>query len=266
MIQMLPTNCYIMTNYRITKVLFFFFLLALRLFDGRQPVIAILDPAIIKIILVKHFYTHFTNRRDFGLNGELDTSIAITRDEHWKRIRTVLSPNFTSGRLKEMLPIINHYGKILVESAQKKVENGEAIDLKSFFGGYSMDVTTSTSFSINVDSINNPNDPFVMHIKTFLKFDTFDPVILLVGRRPLYFDLPSFLILLLLLLLFSTSSSPHVFPSFPLHLHFYLHHLHHFYLHHLHAHLHLHQLHLDFPFSSQELHWRRGQSISFLSI
>nr|XP_060642872.1 cytochrome P450 3A9-like [Anolis sagrei ordinatus] len=154
------------------------------LFDGRQPVMAILDPAIIKVILVKHFYTHFTNRRDFGLNGELDTSIAITRDEHWKRIRTVLSPNFTSGRLKEMLPIINHYGKMLEESVQKKVENEESIDLKNFFGGYSMDVTTSTSFSINVDSINNPNDPFVKHIKTFLKFDTFDPVILLVVIFP----------------------------------------------------------------------------------
>ena len=35
----------------------------LRIFDGRQPVLAILDPVLIKTILVKECYTNFTNRR-----------------------------------------------------------------------------------------------------------------------------------------------------------------------------------------------------------
>ncbi|XP_042336762.1 cytochrome P450 3A29-like [Sceloporus undulatus] len=154
------------------------------LFDGRQPVMAILDPTIIKTILIKEFYTSFTNRRDFGLNGELDTSIITVRDEQWKRIRTVLSPNFTSGRLKDMMPIINHYGKKLVENVQKNVGNDESIDMKVLFGAYSMDVVASTSFSINVDSINNPNDPFVRHVKDFLKLSVFNPVIFLLVIFP----------------------------------------------------------------------------------
>ena len=35
----------------------------LRIFDGRQPVLAVLDPILIKNILVKECYTIFTNRQ-----------------------------------------------------------------------------------------------------------------------------------------------------------------------------------------------------------
>lgn len=41
----------------------------------------------------------------------------------------------------------------------------------SVFGAYSMDVITSTSFGVNIDSMNNPQDPFVKEIKKLVKFD-----------------------------------------------------------------------------------------------
>ncbi|XP_015282693.1 PREDICTED: cytochrome P450 3A29-like [Gekko japonicus] len=154
------------------------------LFDGRQPLMVILDPVIIKAILVKECYTYFTNRRNFRLNGDLESAITIATDEQWKRIRTILSPTFTSGRLKEMLPIINSNGEKLWKNVQKKVDNGEPIAMKDLFGAYSMDVITSTSFSVDVDSMNNPNDPFVTQIKKFLKFSFFSPLFLLLVIFP----------------------------------------------------------------------------------
>lgn len=38
----------------------------------------------------------------FGLNGIMDSALLLAQDESWKRIRTVLSPTFTSGKLKEV--------------------------------------------------------------------------------------------------------------------------------------------------------------------
>ncbi|XP_075021434.1 cytochrome P450 3A29-like [Calonectris borealis] len=154
------------------------------LFDGRQPVLAILDPILIKNVLVKECYTIFTNRRNFGLNGILDSAVSIAEDEKWKRIRTVLSPTFTSGKLKEMFPIINHYGEKLVKNIEKKVANDEFVAMKDIFGAYSMDVVTSTSFSVNIDSINNPKDPFVTNIKQFLKFSFLNPVFIALVAFP----------------------------------------------------------------------------------
>ncbi|XP_015674990.1 cytochrome P450 3A24-like [Protobothrops mucrosquamatus] len=154
------------------------------LFDGRQPVMAILDPALIKSVLVKEFHTYFTNRRNFGLNGDLDTAIFFTVNEQWKRIRNTWSPSFTSGRLKEMLPIINHYHEILVKNLQKKVDNDEVMDMRLIFSAYSLDVVTSTSFGINVDSLNHPNDPVVVNIKKILNFSFLNPILILTVLFP----------------------------------------------------------------------------------
>uniref|UniRef100_A0A4W5KJJ2 Cytochrome P450 3A n=1 Tax=Hucho hucho TaxID=62062 RepID=A0A4W5KJJ2_9TELE len=47
-----------------------------------------------------------------------------------------------------------------------------------------MDVVTSTAFSVDIDSLNNPSDPFVSNVKKMLKFDLFNPLFLLVALFP----------------------------------------------------------------------------------
>ncbi|GCB81976.1 hypothetical protein scyTo_0021500, partial [Scyliorhinus torazame] len=83
------------------------------IYDGRLPILSIMDIDLIKTIFIKEFYTLFTNKRErnlltvkvqypnFGLNGLFEESLMVVEDDHWKRIRSVLSPSFTSGRLKE---------------------------------------------------------------------------------------------------------------------------------------------------------------------
>ncbi|XP_052610745.1 cytochrome P450 3A9 isoform X1 [Peromyscus californicus insignis] len=153
-------------------------------YEGRQPVLAITDPDMIKTVLVKECYSTFTNRRVFGPSGILKKAITIAENEEWKRIRALLSPTFTSGKLKEMLPIINQYADVLVRNMRHGSENGNSISMKDIFGAYSMDVITATSFGVNVDSLNNPQDPFVEKIKKILKFDIFDPLFLTVTLFP----------------------------------------------------------------------------------
>ncbi|XP_071461708.1 cytochrome P450 3A4-like [Marmota flaviventris] len=147
------------------------------LFEGSQPVLATTEPSIIKTVLIKECYSVFTNRRDLGPMGFMKKAISLSEDEEWKRLRTLLSPTFTSGKLKEMFPIINQYGDVLVKNMRMESEKGKFINLKDIFGAYSMDVITATSFGVNIDSLNNPQDPFVEKVKKLLRFDFFDPLL-----------------------------------------------------------------------------------------
>lgn len=154
------------------------------LYDGRQPLLAVTDTAMIKTILVKECYSVFTNRRDVGLNGPLRDAVSIVEDEDWKRIRSILSPSFTSGRLKEMYKLMLHHSSNMIKVLHKKVKADEVIEVKEVFGPYSMDVVTSCAFSIDIDSINNPSDPFVENIKKMVKFNFLNPLLVLVVLFP----------------------------------------------------------------------------------
>uniref|UniRef100_A0A8C0AJX6 unspecific monooxygenase n=1 Tax=Bos mutus grunniens TaxID=30521 RepID=A0A8C0AJX6_BOSMU len=183
-----------------------------RIFEGKHPLLVITDPDMIKTVLVKECYSVFTNRRVFGPTGVMKNAVSVAEDEQWKRIRTLLSPTFTSGKLKEMFPIIGKYGDVLVRNLRKEAEKGTSVDMKDVFGAYSMDVITSTSFGVNIDSLGNPQDPFVENAKKLLRFDILDPFLLSVGKCPttflfLYFSLHPFFPLVL--------SSLFLLPSLP---------------------------------------------------
>ncbi|KAI5091214.1 cytochrome P450, family 3, subfamily A, polypeptide 65, partial [Silurus meridionalis] len=120
----------------------------------------------------------------FPLSGPLYDAVTTAEDEDWRRIRGVLSPSFTSGRLKEMFGIMKSHSHTLVENLKKTSERGESADIKEFFGPYSLDVVTNTAFGVNIESLNNPNHPFVDNIKKLLDLNVFNPLFLATALFP----------------------------------------------------------------------------------
>ncbi|XP_038202452.2 cytochrome P450 3A11-like isoform X5 [Arvicola amphibius] len=154
------------------------------LLDGPTPVLAITDTEMIKNVLVKDCYSVFTNRRSMGPAGIMNKAVSASKDEEWKRIRALLSPTFTSGKLKEMFPIVEQYGDILVKYLRREAEKGKPLTMKEVLGAYSLDVITSTAFGVNVDSLNNRNDPFMEKTKKLINLDFFDPLLMSVVLFP----------------------------------------------------------------------------------
>ncbi|KAK1885801.1 Cytochrome P450 3A27 [Dissostichus eleginoides] len=140
-------------------------------YEFRKPMLAVMDPDMVKAIIVKECFTYFTNRRNFRLNGDLYDAISIVEDDEWRRIRHILTPSFTSGRIKEMFSLMKHHSSKLTTSLQSKACNNEVITVKDFFGAYSMDVMASCAFSVDVDSINNPSHPLIKHASKLFKLN-----------------------------------------------------------------------------------------------
>uniref|UniRef100_A0A8C5KJM6 unspecific monooxygenase n=1 Tax=Jaculus jaculus TaxID=51337 RepID=A0A8C5KJM6_JACJA len=150
------------------------------IYEGRRPMLAITDPDMIKAVLVKECYSAFTNRQVFGpVKDCMKKSLALCKDEEWKRNRVLLSPTFTSGRLKEMLPIIQWYGDTLVQTLRGEAEKGKPVNTKDMFGAYIMDVTTATLLGVNINFLNNPKDPFMEKVKNTFISKALNPFLLL---------------------------------------------------------------------------------------
>lgn len=139
------------------------------MYETYIPALYIADPKLLKDILVKDF-KHFVNRRDtFKTSADPITSSMLTqiRDDHWRFVRSTVSPTFSGKKLRQMTPLINDAADKLMQHIDTKIKDDEDIDIKKFIGGYTMDVIASTAFGLDVDSQNNPDDPFTKHARMF---------------------------------------------------------------------------------------------------
>ena len=73
-----------------------------RNFQGRSPLLNISDLEMIKQITIKDF-SKFTNRRVwFDEDNEMTSNLLGITGDHWKHVRSTLTPTFTSGKLKQV--------------------------------------------------------------------------------------------------------------------------------------------------------------------
>ncbi|XP_030646274.1 cytochrome P450 3A19-like [Chanos chanos] len=96
--------------------------------------------------------------------------------------------NFTAThsfvpRLWQIFPIAERYASRLIDHL-KKTDLKKPLQVKEVLGPYSMDVIISAWFSVEIDSINNPQDPFVIHLKNFFQFSFFSPVLVITALFP----------------------------------------------------------------------------------
>nr|QQL94725.1 thromboxane a synthase 1 [Lateolabrax maculatus] len=145
---------------------------------GRRPVVVVADPDMLRQVMVRDF-SSFTNRMTIRFATKPMTDcLLMLRNERWKRVRSILTPSFSAAKLKEMVPLINTATDALMNNLNVYAESGEAFDIHKCFGCFTMDVIASVAFATQVDSQNNPDDPFVHHAQMFFSFSFFRPIML----------------------------------------------------------------------------------------
>ncbi|OWF35896.1 cytochrome P450 3A9-like [Mizuhopecten yessoensis] len=132
---------------------------------GCMQSITVKDQDILKAVLIKDF-SQFCNRKLLDTSpSPLDKGIFFLRDTDWKRVRSIMNPTFSSSKLRTMSDDINKCARNLAENLLRCTEIDESIEIKDYYGAFTIDVISMTAFGLDVDSQRNSDNQLIHHMK-----------------------------------------------------------------------------------------------------
>ncbi|KAK8744601.1 hypothetical protein OTU49_000886 [Cherax quadricarinatus] len=144
-------------------------------YEMLKPTLMIADPELVKAVLIKDF-DHFVDRRIFNFTSDkdeiLNEMLTQASGTHWKGIRSVLSPTFTSGRMKGMYPLVEKKADALLDYIHRELKTKTSIKLKKCFGLYTLEVISSCAFGMDTNSLKVGHSTFNTQVENIFKTST----------------------------------------------------------------------------------------------
>nr|QYA71985.1 cytochrome P450 [Anoplophora glabripennis] len=128
------------------------------------PLLVLRDPELLKQVAIKDF-DHFTDHISFlptDSDPLFSKSLVALHGREWREMRALLSPCFTSSKMRFMFNLINESAENLAEHFLKKDENVVEVEMKNAFTRFSSDVVATTACGIKVNSLENPKNEFYL--------------------------------------------------------------------------------------------------------
>ncbi|KAL3273880.1 hypothetical protein HHI36_015306 [Cryptolaemus montrouzieri] len=139
------------------------------------PILVVRSPEIIKQISVKEFGSFMDHMRLFPENkGDLfSKNLSQLKGQNWRNMRSILSPVFTSSKMKGMFVLINHNSQSFVQHFLDRDHHTIEVQFKDTFRRYCSDVIANTVFGLDINSLNDRGNEFYVMAKNASNFSSF---------------------------------------------------------------------------------------------
>ncbi|CAG9786733.1 unnamed protein product [Diatraea saccharalis] len=136
------------------------------IFEGRRPVLYLFDPELIKAVTIRDF-EHFVDRNTLNSNEPryLKQSLLNLKGPEWKNIRSILTPAFSSARLKCMLSLIEMCSEQMI--IYLKQYDKTEVEMKDTMGHFTLEVIGACAFGIKCDALTDENAHFLKVAEKF---------------------------------------------------------------------------------------------------
>ncbi|XP_034662325.1 probable cytochrome P450 6d4 [Drosophila subobscura] len=128
-----------------------------------RPAVLVRDAELARRVLAQDFAS-FHDRGIYvdEVNDPLSGSIFALRGQSWRSMRHMLSPCFTSGKLKGMFSTSEDIANNMVTHLQKTLpeQGAKEMDLKTVMQTYAIDIIASTIFGLEMNSFVTPDNKF----------------------------------------------------------------------------------------------------------
>ncbi|PAA59373.1 hypothetical protein BOX15_Mlig034582g1 [Macrostomum lignano] len=157
-------------------------------FLTRIPTLVVADIEMVRQVCIKQA-DKFTDRTKLGNQpSPLDRGITVLRGQEWRRVRNLMTPCFTSGRLRAMFPLIEDSARDLVAQLSRYIEQGNhdgaVFQPKKDFSNYTMDAIARTLFAIQINTHADPNNPFKVNAEMVFNVSLRSPKLILLLMMP----------------------------------------------------------------------------------
>ncbi|KAL1441720.1 hypothetical protein MTO96_008437 [Rhipicephalus appendiculatus] len=130
-------------------------------FEMGNAVLFVGEAKLVEQVLVKDFPS-LPNRRTLTFNDPvLDNMMSMTPFERWRKIRMPVAQAFSAENVKKMYSLIEDCALVTADHLKKAAFNEEDIDVKKFFGSYTLDVIARCVFATRIDSHSEGKSEFV---------------------------------------------------------------------------------------------------------
>nr|KAG5704131.1 hypothetical protein BaRGS_009661 [Batillaria attramentaria] len=145
-------------------------------YEGYTPVLSVSDPVILREVLVKDA-ANFMTRKPFPMAPRKALGLFLENGHQWRRSRSLLTPAFSSGKLKQMMPIMQNSADILVDTLGRLSNKEKSVDVYSAFQGLTLDVIGRCAFGLQTEAQTDEKDEFLTSIRSL--FQTMSTTIIL---------------------------------------------------------------------------------------
>lgn len=126
-------------------------------FMGHQPYLMVADAEVLRQICVQDF-SHFPNHEPNAfLNQYQKNFVFFVQDEHWRRVRSMMTPTFTSSKIKRMFELLQVSSDDLVRCFREQMDastnttySAKTINIKDVYSLYTMDSIASCCYGLKL--------------------------------------------------------------------------------------------------------------------
>lgn len=159
-------------------------------FDLSRRSFMVRDPKIIKQITIKDFDVFVNHDRNF--NEEIDKlmgkMLVVMVDDQWRNMRNILSPIFTSSKMKMMFGILSDCANNFITHYDEKAKKTGSveIDCKETFSRYTIDGICSAVLGFQGDCVVNEDSElykFTTNFQTPTFKENFKTILFTLARK-----------------------------------------------------------------------------------
>ncbi|KAH9509386.1 hypothetical protein Btru_045772 [Bulinus truncatus] len=116
------------------------------------------DLNILKHVLVKDFNNYVDRAAVICSNSPVEKGVFFLSGQDWKRVRHVITPSFSTGKLKLFTNFINESGTKLATLFDTYFRNDDLVDIKHLMGQFTGEIIARTAFSLKTDCLGKAAD------------------------------------------------------------------------------------------------------------